>query len=318
MSQTASEFWMICPNMRYILETVALRHQLAVLARSDRRFRPGDRLLWLCLRRLWHRWKEALVLVEPATVSRWHRQGFARCWRLRSRRRPGRPRIDSKVQLLIRRMATSNWLWGAPRIHGELLKLGISVSERTVSRYMPDRMKAPSQSWCTFIGNQFGQLAFASAVMSSDAPGVHDVTDARVCGFAPSLHWTGGRSHCRVVGICRLASLASTPACWRAFWPGSRAPPHNLRATGKDRRSRAPSAFGRTRPDEVPSLETRSRTTNSRGGLRQLDPRTPSLSAVPAQSRRQHRVVPKCLRPADEARVRQSFSGGRNIGDAHA
>ena len=57
-----------------ILEMVALRHQLGVLARSDRRFRPGDRLFWLCLRRLWHRWKEALVLIEPATVSRWHRQ----------------------------------------------------------------------------------------------------------------------------------------------------------------------------------------------------------------------------------------------------
>jgi len=139
-----------------VLEIVALRHQLSVLARSDRRVRPSDRLLWLCLRRFWHRWKEALVLVEPATVSRWHRQGFAGCWRRRSRRRPGRPRIDSEVQLLIRRMATANCLWGTPRIHGELLKLGISVSERTVSRYMPDRLKAPSQSWRTFLANQFG------------------------------------------------------------------------------------------------------------------------------------------------------------------
>jgi homeodomain-containing protein len=170
----------------------ALRHQLAVLARSDRRFRPGDRLLWLCLRRLWHRWKEALVLVEPATVSRWHRQGFAGCWRRRSRRRPGRPRVDSEVHLLIRRMATSNCLWGAPRIHGELLKLGISVSERTVSRYMPDRMKPPTQSWRTFLANQFGQLTFASTVTPSDAPGFHDVADARACRFVPpSLHSSG-------------------------------------------------------------------------------------------------------------------------------
>jgi hypothetical protein len=87
-----------------MLETLGLRHQLGVLARSDRRFRPGDRLFWLCLRRFWHRWKEALVLVEPATVARWHRQGFAECWRRRSLRRAGRPRIDSEVQSLIRRM----------------------------------------------------------------------------------------------------------------------------------------------------------------------------------------------------------------------
>src|ERR1700686_993622 len=92
-----------------ILEMVALRHQLGVLARSDRRFRPGDRLFWLCLRRLWHRWKEALVLVEPATVSRWHRQGFTGCWRRRSPRGPGRPRIHSDIQSLIRRRGGENF-----------------------------------------------------------------------------------------------------------------------------------------------------------------------------------------------------------------
>jgi hypothetical protein len=76
-----------------LLEILALRHQLGVLARSDRRFRPSDRLLWVCLRWLWPRWRDALVLVQPATVARWHRQGFRGCWRRRSRR-PGRPRID--------------------------------------------------------------------------------------------------------------------------------------------------------------------------------------------------------------------------------
>jgi hypothetical protein len=108
-------------------------------------------------------------------------------------------------------MAAENILWGAPRIHGELLKLGISVSERTVSRYIQDRMKAPSQSWRTFLANEFGQLAFAPTVTSSDAAGVHDVADARVCRSAPlSLHSTGDRSHCRAVDIRRLASLAFT------------------------------------------------------------------------------------------------------------
>ena len=106
-----------------ILEMVALRHQLGVLARSDRRFRSGDRLFWLCLRRLWHRWKEASYWLRRPPSPRRHRQGFVGCWRRRSRRRAGRPRIDSEVHSLIRRMAAENLLWGAPRIHGELLNL---------------------------------------------------------------------------------------------------------------------------------------------------------------------------------------------------
>ncbi len=91
-----------------LLEILALRHQLGVLGRSDRRFRPPDRLLWVCLRRWWPRWREALVLVQPATVGRWHREGFRGCWRRRSRRRPGRPRIDLQLRSLIARMATEN------------------------------------------------------------------------------------------------------------------------------------------------------------------------------------------------------------------
>jgi hypothetical protein len=88
-----------------LLEYLALRHQMAILTRPDRRFRPADRLLWLCLRRLWPRWRHALVLVQPATVVRWRREGLHRCWSRRSGRRAGRPRIDSEVQALIRRMA---------------------------------------------------------------------------------------------------------------------------------------------------------------------------------------------------------------------
>ena len=80
------------------------------------------------------------MLVQAATVARWHREGFRGCWRRRSRRWPERPRIDLQLRKLIGRMATENCLWGAPRIHGELLRLGIVVSERTVSRYLPDRL----------------------------------------------------------------------------------------------------------------------------------------------------------------------------------
>jgi hypothetical protein len=171
-----------------LLEHLALRHQLGVLARSHRRFRPSDRLLRLCLRRLWPRWRDALVLVQPATVARWRRQGFRGCWSRHSRRRPGRPRIDSQVRALIRRMATENRLWGAPRIHGELLKLGVTVAERTVSRYLPDRPTAPSQTWRTFLANHLGDLAFTSTVTSSSAPGDDDVVDedARVFPWCPA------------------------------------------------------------------------------------------------------------------------------------
>ena len=109
-----------------VLENLALRHQLAVLAASGGRprFRPADRLIWVCLRRLWNGWREVLVLVQPATVVRWHREGFRRYWERKSRRRPGRPRIDPELRSLIRKMATANPLWGAPRIHGEFEILG--------------------------------------------------------------------------------------------------------------------------------------------------------------------------------------------------
>jgi hypothetical protein len=205
------------------------------------------------------------VLVQPATVGRWHREGFRGCWR-RSRRRPGRPRIDAQLRGLIARMATENCLWGAPRIHGELLKLGFTVSERTVSRYLPDRRRAPSQSWRTFLANEFGQLAFAPTVMSSDAAGVHDVADARVCRFAPlSLHSTGDRSHYRAVNSRRLASLASPTSSRQAPCLGSRAPPHNPRpiaktAEGVRRRSWAE----RVRVGVLSLPEAPSRTTSSR------------------------------------------------------
>ena len=130
-----------------LLETLALRHQLGVLARSNTRARPADRLFWLFLRWLWPRWREALVLIQPATVDRWHRESVRRCCRRRARR-PGRPRIDSPCRDLIRRMAAENYLWGAPRIHGELLKLGIAISERTVSRYLRGRRPGVPRQYC--------------------------------------------------------------------------------------------------------------------------------------------------------------------------
>ncbi len=121
------------------LEIVALRQQVSVLKRKSPRPRlsPWDQLFWVFLRRAWSRWAEVLVVVKPETVVGWHRTGFRLYWRFLSRRREkGRPRISSELRQLIERMAKENRTWGAPRIHGELLKLGFEVSERTVSRFL--------------------------------------------------------------------------------------------------------------------------------------------------------------------------------------
>jgi hypothetical protein len=159
-----------------LLEILALRHQLAVRARSNRRFRPSDRLLWLILRRVWPAWRDALVLVQPATVDRWHRAGLGRRWWRRSRR-PGRPRIDSPCRDLIGRLAGENPLWGAPRIHGELIKLGVVVSERTVSRYLREQPNRPSQTWRTFIANHLRQYECNTQMLPPDVSG-DDFVDA--------------------------------------------------------------------------------------------------------------------------------------------
>jgi putative transposase len=125
-----------------LLEAIALRHQIAVLERSRTRrpyFRRIDRLFWILLSRWWPQWRESLMIVQPETVLRWRRNGWLAFWRYRSsgRWRGGRPRIFGEVRNLIRQMALENFLWGAPRIHGELLMLGYTVSQATVSRYLP-------------------------------------------------------------------------------------------------------------------------------------------------------------------------------------
>ncbi len=145
------------------LEVLALRHQLAVLHRqrpSRPQLRPGDRLLWVWLYRVWPRCLEAMVLVKPATVVQWHRQGFRRYWRWRSRvRHLGRPGLNREIRELVREMSAANPLWGAPRIHGEMLKLGIDVSQATVGRYMIRRHGPPSPTWRTFLRNQIDGIA---------------------------------------------------------------------------------------------------------------------------------------------------------------
>jgi len=130
------------------LENLAFRHQLDVLKRNAKRPRltNRDRTLWVILSRFWADWRKPLTVVQPETVVRWHRQGFRLYWRWKSRPWwPGRRRIPREVRDLIRIMSRNNPLWGAPRIHGELLKLGIDVSQATVSKYMVRHRQPPSQ-----------------------------------------------------------------------------------------------------------------------------------------------------------------------------
>ena len=140
------------------LEIIALRQQLGIFKRRlpRPRMRIQDRIFWILLRRLWPAWSQVLIIVKPETVVAWHRAGFRLFWRLRSQAKSfGRPKVDPELRSLIRRMVKENPSWGAPRIHGELLKLGFEVSERTVSRYL--RRVSPAEQarklWGTFLGN---------------------------------------------------------------------------------------------------------------------------------------------------------------------
>jgi len=145
---------LLCGGHRQLaLENLALRQQLVVYTRTAirPRLRTTDRLFWVWLARVWAGWKQPLVLVTPDTVLRWQRRRFREHWTtLSSRPRVGRPPISAEIKTLVTRMAAANPLWGAPRILGELLKVGITVAERTVSRLMPKRRTPPSQTWRTF------------------------------------------------------------------------------------------------------------------------------------------------------------------------
>ena len=143
-------------------EIGALRHQIAVLQRrAPRRLRlkQSDRFLWILYSSVWPDWRRWLRILKPDTVIRWHRNAFARYWTRKSRRRLGRPAVAVSVRDLIRRMSQANRLWGAPRIHGELLKLGIEVAPSTVGKYLQRTRKPPSQTWRTFLTNHMTQMA---------------------------------------------------------------------------------------------------------------------------------------------------------------
>jgi len=147
-------------------EILALRHQLLVLQRSKRFHKLplglADRVFWVWLSRLWNGWRSALVIVKPETVIAWHRRGFRLYWSWKSLHPQGRPSVSREVIELIRKMSMANPHWGAPRIHGELLKLGFELSESTVAKYMVRPRRPPSHTWRSFLANH------AKTFVSSD------------------------------------------------------------------------------------------------------------------------------------------------------
>jgi len=149
-------------NIRLEAENAVLRHQLIILRRKlngRARLTNHDRWFFVQLYRWFPPILPVLVIIRPETLLRWHRAGFRRYWRWKSRRRGGRPQIETELRALIRQMSTENFLWGAPRIHGELLKLGFSVAQSSVAKYMVKRGGPPSQKWRAFLRNHAPDIA---------------------------------------------------------------------------------------------------------------------------------------------------------------
>src|SRR6202049_783450 len=149
-------------NVRLEAENAVLRHQLIVLRRKLKgrpRLTNNDRWFFVQLYRWFPSILPVLLIIRPETLVGWHRAGFRRYWRWKSCRRGGRPQIETELRALIRQMSMENLLWGAPRIHGELLKLGVSVAQSSVAKYMVKRHGPPSQGWKTFLRNHAPDIA---------------------------------------------------------------------------------------------------------------------------------------------------------------
>ena len=167
MREACSLIWMALVGLfrsraSLAAEILVLRHQINVLRRNSPKrqtFSVTDRLIFAALYRLAPTVLNALAIVKPETVIKWHRAGFRSYWRWKSRRRGGRPTIAPEIWKLIREMSIANPLWGAPRIHGELLKLGIDVGQTSVAKYMVKRREPPSQGWKTFLRNHADGIA---------------------------------------------------------------------------------------------------------------------------------------------------------------
>lgn len=143
------------------LENIFLRKQLEILSRSNKRsvIKQSDRIFFSLSKRVLNNWKDNLVIVKPETVIKWHRKGFKLFWKMKSKHKGGRKRIDFEARKLIIQLAKENVYWGIPRIHGELLKLGYNISQSTVFRYRQNlRRNIPSQNWTTFLRNHSKEI----------------------------------------------------------------------------------------------------------------------------------------------------------------
>jgi transposase InsO family protein len=199
-------------------EVIALRHQLNVLRRGAPK-RPAlkifDRLIFVLLYRLAPTVLDAVTIVRAETIVRWHRAGFRLFWQWKSRRRAGRPKVPLELRQLIREMSLANPLWGAPRIHGELLKLGINVGQTSVAKYIARRRWPPSQGWRTFL------LAHADGIASIDLFVVPTISFRLLYGLLVLRHdrrrilWLGVTAHPTAEWIARQITEAcgweSTP-----------------------------------------------------------------------------------------------------------
>jgi len=192
-------------------ENLFLRHQLNIALRRAPlrlRLRGSDRALLVWITRLWPNLVDLAEVVKPETILRWHRAGLRAYWRRKSRNRAGRPKVDRSLRDLIRRMSRENPLWGAPRIHGELLMLGFEVAQSTVSKYMVRRRKPPSQSWKTFLQNH------ADAIAAIDMCVVSTVTFESLFAFLVLGHgrrqllWVEVTNHPTAVWLARQITEA--------------------------------------------------------------------------------------------------------------
>jgi transposase InsO family protein len=202
---------LIQSSARREAEILVLRHQINVLRRKSSKrqtLNNADRLLFVWLSRMVPTALSALTVVMPETVIRWHRAGFRAYWRLRSRPRCGRPKTPLEIRQLIRDMSIVNPLWGAPRIHGELLKLGIDVGQTTVAKYMAKHRRAPSQGWRTFLHNH------ADGIASMDLFVVPTISFRLLYGFLILHHgrrqilWLGVTAHPTAEWITRQLTEA--------------------------------------------------------------------------------------------------------------
>src|SRR5258708_34001341 len=194
-------------KLRLEAENAVLRHQLIVLRRrphSRIRLTNHDRLFFIQLYRWFPAIQKVLTIIRPETLVRWHRAGFRGYWRWKSRPWGGRPQIDTELRVLVQRMSVENPLWGAPRIHGELLKLGFQVAQSSVAKYMAKRRGPPSQGWCTFLRNHAPNIAahleqarFDGRVPGGDLDGFIDAHARRlealrragIVGRVAAAHW---------------------------------------------------------------------------------------------------------------------------------